>query len=741
MIETPLTTRQPGAPARSVRVLLYGDVNLNILDGSAVWLTSMARTWTMMGAQVDVVLKATETRTLLSGELREMSGVRVHPARPPRGMPAMPPAQAAELLRELDGDGIYDVVMVRGIRICRTVARRGDFAGRLWSYVTEFGYPDGSDAAGPWDLLGDIAAASRLMLAQTEQARAVLEAMVPEAAGRTVVLSPMVPDALTDDRRGHQVVAGAPLSLVYTGKFARQWRTDLMPQIVTHLAELGVSSELTMVGDKIQDDPAHPEWAHRMASIRARSQQGVHWTGPQGRSSALSLTAGADLSLGWRDESLDTSLEISTKVLESCALGVPPVVNRTAAHEDLLGADYPLFVDGATDGPEEIARTIAAARPMLALLTDRVRAAAEPYRMSVRAQVLRDWTERVGRNRFEGIPVAGSRPRRAVRLVIAGHDLKFAGELVDLLTDHPEVELRLDRWSSLHHHDEATSRRLVDWADVVMCEWVGPNAVWYARHKRPGQRLVARLHMFELRGQWLSDLETDAVDRFVTVSEHYRQLLIQQLMLDQDQVSVIPNAISVADLDRPGLPDRRHRLGLVGMVPLRKRLDRALDLLRELHRSDPRYTLHVRGRLPWEYRHEWIKPIQREAYLDMFARLGRDPLRHAVAFEPFGADMAGWLRKIGWVLSPSTVESFHLAPAEGMAAGAIPVIWERPGADDIFGSDLVVRDTAAAARRILEADADREARADLEALARTRAARFDERTVADAWEAILLRDR
>ena len=43
-----------------------------------------------------------------------------------------------------------------------------------------------------------------------------------------------------------------------------------------------------------------------------------------------------------------------------------------------------------------------------------------------------------------------------------------------------------------------------------MCEWAGPNAVWYARHKRPGQRLVVRLHMFELRGGWLSALETDA---------------------------------------------------------------------------------------------------------------------------------------------------------------------------------------------------------------------------------------
>ena len=29
-------------------------------------------------------------------------------------------------------------------------------------------------------------------------------------------------------------------------------------------------------------------------------------------------------------------------------------------------------------------------------------------------------------------------------------------------------------------HDPEQSRELVDWADVVICEWCGPNAVWYS---------------------------------------------------------------------------------------------------------------------------------------------------------------------------------------------------------------------------------------------------------------------
>ncbi len=78
-------------------------------------------------------------------------------------------------------------------------------------------------------------------------------------------------------------------------------------------------------------------------------------------------------------------------------------------------------------------------------------------------------------------------------------------------------------WPRLNKHDPAASgagRR----ADLVICEWCGPNAVWYSRHRRPGQRLIIRLHRFELDGVWPSQVAIDAVDRVVCVSESYAAL-------------------------------------------------------------------------------------------------------------------------------------------------------------------------------------------------------------------------
>lgn len=729
----PLLPGDP-APAAGVRVLLYGDVDLNVVDGSALWLPSIAETLARTGAHVDVQLKAEERRDLLSEPLRRLPGVRVLDARPRPGQHAMTPVRAVEVLRERDEASPYDVVLVRGVRVCGALADRQAFPGRLWSYVTEYGYGPADFTAETAERLGTIAAASRLMLAQTPAARAVLEAMVPAAAGRTAILSPMVPDALAPVA-GPQDRDTGPLRLVYTGKFARRWRTDLMMDVLAALQARGVDATLTMAGDKVHREPDDPDWAESMQASLETPRPGFTWTGALSRADATALSAGADVSLGWRDPDLDLSLEISTKVLESCAVGVPPLVNRTTAHEELLGADYPLFVDGATDTAEDVAARLAAVRADLPALSRRVVAAAEPYRVGARSRELLSCLERVGAVDAARARNAGGGASRTgrTRVVVAGHDLKFAGELIDLLRDDPSVELRLDRWPALHRHDEAASRRLAEWADVVVCEWAGPNAVWYARHKRPGQRLVVRLHMFELRGGWLADLDASAVDLVVTVSDLYAGLVRGHLGLAEDRVAVIPNAVSLADLDRPGLPGRRHRLGLVGIVPLRKRLDRAVDVLARLRVEDERFTLHVRGRMPWEYPHEWRKPEQREGYAELLARLGASSLREAVAFEPFGADMGSWLTKIGWVLSPSTAESFHLAPAEGMVSGAVPVVWARPGAAGVFGERFVVADTEDAAARILEAVHD-DARWDaLSAAARERAADFDENAVAALW--------
>jgi hypothetical protein len=61
------------------------------------------------------------------------------------------------------------------------------------------------------------------------------------------------------------------------------------------------------------------------------------------------LAASCHLGLAWRSRKLDGSLELSTKLLEYGALGLPVLCNPTPMHRRLLGTDYPFFVKEAAD--------------------------------------------------------------------------------------------------------------------------------------------------------------------------------------------------------------------------------------------------------------------------------------------------------------------------------------------------------------------------------------------------------
>ena len=110
---------------------------------------------------------------------------------------------------------------------------------------------------------------------------------------------------------------------------------------------------------------------------------------------------------------------------------------------------------------------------------------------------------------------------------------------------------------------------------------------------------------------------------------------------------------------------------MISIVPSRKRLDLALDVLEELRRDDDRYLLFVKSGMPWEHWWVWQHPERaRRTTPSALRRVQRSPLlRDAVVFDDAGPDVPAWLRRVGFVLSTSDDESFHVAPAEGMASG------------------------------------------------------------------------
>ncbi len=726
----------------TTRALVYGDIDLNLIDGSAIWLQSVTQALARAGCAVTLVLKAPVRTDRLITPLLAEAGVTV---RKPYeeglldGPGPVPALTAPELLARVDAETAHDLVVLRGRRVTAATAKHGAFTGRLWPYLTDV--PQSVPALTPAaaDELATIASAARYLLCQTEELRCFLEGSIPAACGKCVLLPPIL--AETPPARD-AAPARTPLRLVYSGKFAPRWNTLEMTELPALLAARGIEAELHMIGDKIHDDPGG--YQQRMRA--ALGGKGVIWHGGHSREEAMRLAASCDIGLSWRHPDLDASLELSTKVLEFGAVGLPVILNRTPMHESLLGADYGLFAASLTDVVDAAAAAVA--DPGLYRATaDRTARAARQFTLERAAERLRGYLaravpkqERPGGE--EGPPPGASAvPADRLRVVVAGHDLKFFTPLLEYLRLRPELEVRLDQWAALGQHDPAGSRELAAWADVVVCEWCGPNAIWYSRHKRRGSRLLVRLHRFELDSPYPAQVRIGAVNQVICVSRHYTRLCLERTGWPEAKVATVPNALDIAQLDRPKLDGARFHLGMIGIVPSRKRLDLALDVLEELRREDERYLLFIKSGMPWEHWWVWQHLDQREHYTSALRRVQRSRLlRGAVVFDDAGPDVAAWLRRVGFVLSTSDDESFHVAPAEGMASRAVPVLRHWPGAETIYDRRWIHRgpaEMAAAIAALGEAADWRRAGDDAHAQA---AACFDLPRVAETWRGLLTAD-
>jgi len=204
---------------------------------------------------------------------------------------------------------------------------------------------------------------------------------------------------------------------------------------------------------------------------------------------------------------------------------------------------------------------------------------------------------------------------------------------------------------------------------------------------------------------------------------------------------VIPNWVDVAQFDRPKLGDVRHTLGMIGIAPMRKRLDLGVEVLAHLRRWDDQYRLAVKSKMPWDYWWIWNDPQEHEHYEEVFARVtSTSGLSGALVFDGFGGDVPAWLRRVGWVLSTSDDESFHLAPAEGMASGAVPALLPWPGSDTIYAPEWISPDPLSMAERIHDVVASGRWEQEAQLARRAVQASFPLTAVVDRWTRVLTED-
>ncbi len=664
------------------RVLICGNPDLNYIDGSSIWAQTIALATAATGtAQVDFLTRSPPKRDELFQPLTNAQHLTIINGSASQywngmGFKRLTLPMMAELTVRLDRVEPYDVIIVRGLEIATLLLESPDVLGKCWMYLTDIPQSLEEYSAGQRRTMQQIGKGCSLLLCQTEGFKALWQALVPNLEENKFRLyTPVIPDLPTL----LPPLTERPARAIYAGKFTGDWMTLEMAEQWPAVQVLG--SELVMIGDKIHNEPSLPNYQLHMRHA-LENTQGLRWLGGQSREAVQQQLLQARVGLSWRAESMNDTVEYSTKILEYGGAGCAAILNRNPLHERLLGSDYPLYANNAEEFTRQLTRALS--EPQIAQqAANALKRLAQRHTFSSRVGEIRQW--------LEEMPKA-ARPKSKTKVLVAGHDLKFFTLLQKKLEATGQFEFLIDQWQGHNKHDEAQSRRLLEQADVIFCEWCLGNLKWYSQHKKSHQRLVARFHLQERDLPYVAEANWDNIDHISYVSEFIRREGQKAFGFPYEKTSVIPNLLDEKKFtSKKKTGDARYTLGIIGVAPARKRLDRAVDLLEALLKEDNRYCLRVKGKHPLDY--GWLLKRDDELayYRKVFERINSNPkLRQKVIFDPPGDDVNDWFTLVGFILSPSDFESFHMAIGEGLLTGAMPVIWDWEGAAEIWGNEWVV---------------------------------------------------
>ncbi|NTV83023.1 MAG: glycosyltransferase, partial [Bacteroidales bacterium] len=274
-------------------------------------------------------------------------------------------------------------------------------------------------------------------------------------------------------------------------------------------------------------------------------------------------------------------------------------------------------------------------------------------------------------------------------VLFIGHDLKFINHIIDHFKS--KVDYSVDVMTYPGHAFTPTEnfQLKLPYFDIIFCEWGLGNLKWFSHNKYPGQKLVTRIHAQEFSTSYLAETRWENVDKIIFVGPAMMEKFTGLYPELSSKCQVVYNLIDTRSLNLEKEKECMFNLGLLGMLPKIKSPHLALEILLKLRKSDQRYKLYIKSKRPEELAWLWKRPEEQEYYAEFYNQVEKMGLQDAVIFEPHGNDVGEWFRKIGFILSTSESEAFHMSVAEGMASGAIPVIRNWEGAKALYPESLI----------------------------------------------------
>lgn len=681
-------------------IVIYANISPNVVDGSSIWLSSIVDVISNI-YHVILILKEKPKSNIITSNIKNIENVTVFdPEVIGLNKSHVNEHEALEVIRRIDDLHPNIIgVLVRGLEASKCLVDDRVFKYRSICYLTDFyELKDGSITIKDSDLIKQICLQAELLLVQTKQIESKLGCIANDYKPNFDYLPPSTPDYIKSIPVTNRALTGTEEIVIgYAGKVMPNWGVEeLLEWVKVFNNTVGNPKiSLKIVANKISaPEPYRKQFVGKI--LRLIDEDYITHYKNLNREETLNVISNVDYVWAYRPASFENlTLELSTKLVESVSLGKRVITYPSEIHKDMLGNNYPYYVENLEDFINLI-KSNRYNKNQLKRLSNKV----------FKKHSLKSISDNLSNNDFFKKDLINSEESK--RVCFAGHDYKFIDPYVSYLKSQGYSVMK-DRWEWGEPVDIEMSKNIYNWTDIIFCEWGLANSVWYSNNNVDEKPIYIRVHLQEINAKALKfgkKINFDSITKIIFVSERVRDEYINIFNVDIEKTVVIPNFV----LDDEYILNSKRQigsqvtLGMVGIVPTRKRLDRAVSLLEMLIDSGIDAKLRIKGHRPenLDFMHGPARKEELDYYYKIYEEVDRNPkLKDLITFDDWGNDVAIWYQDIDFILSPSDFESFHYALADGVLSGCTPIVWDWDEAKAIYNSDWIVDSNEVALSRVL----------------------------------------
>jgi glycosyltransferase involved in cell wall biosynthesis len=188
------------------------------------------------------------------------------------------------------------------------------------------------------------------------------------------------------------------------------------------------------------------------------------------------------------------------------------------------------------------------------------------------------------------------------------------------------------------------------------------------------KRIICRLHSYEAFTQMPAHVQWDKVDDLIFVNPSVQKLMQGFGMKFPDSLRqhVIPNAVETDKWRFFDVHEKKNKIAFLGHLNYKKDASMLLPISESLAQTFPRMTIHVAGE------------FQDMRYKLMFDQYDRAVNPDNLILDGYQKNVNGWLEDKKYNVNTSLFESFNYGIAEGMLVGALPLIRNWYGVENIW---------------------------------------------------------